>query len=697
MALSEDEEFELLAMERERAGQAPQAPNPPPLRAPAGARPSQADVRAAEPTLEPKEAQRVEEARFEAARKGWRAATKGVLKPGETENQAVAAWAKIRDPRETREQAETAQLVQTGELPQDESVAYAASKGLAAAGGFALAGPGGATGAEAVVRATSLLYNLKKAVDAGMDEDRAVEIFTTEFAKGMGTDAAFNFGIPLLGQILGKVPGLGTLGTKIKAAIEKRAGSISGTKPPLKDAKVASREALTTDPARKEAVRELSKRAGDGSYVPTPGQVEGRLGVTEATVQRAFPGTFDAQEKAMLGAADDMLRETTTPAAQMGAKDLGQTITTIADETQRAVKKRLRPAFQAADDLGVAVDMRNARIEASRALLEDSKVAGGRLKPAERADLEKIFEDLRTNPNMTPEAVLDFISRRKEIARSHTADGKPSEYFTGIMTKLATAADDAFTQSARAVGQPEVAANLLRARKQYGGMMETIYEDAVKQALKKNPEDIGRLFWQGGNVSEIEQLHRMLRMAEKEGVVGGAGAQKVKQDMARGFLQEGVRDVESAAKWLDTLKQDPLKRRTWDALTTGSDGQALRQAMDVVSHAAQIAGGSQMAGKVLIPFGRAAAGGLGVSYVTGVINPGMAAVGLSVAALMKAMATAYTRGDKGAINFITKVMRTNSVGTAAAAKATQALLPELERLAQKYDAADVFVSAEEAQ
>lgn len=648
---------------------------------PAAPRPSQADVRASEVPLSAKENQRVNETAFEAARQEY-LKKHGTLPRGKTQAQSISEFSGLPDPETTREQNMVEHAYETDEVEYENTPGYTPLKIAAGVGGFALGGPAGATVAESGVRYLALTQNLDKAVKAGaITEDRAWAILKGEMTKGGATDAAWNFGVPLLGHLVSKVPGAKWLGTKLESyAAEKLAGR---------------RLPLTDDPARKEAVEALAKRGGD--HIPTPGQVTGDAGITESAVRRASPGPFKRQEKALTGAADDMLRETTSPAGQMTREELGETITRLADDTQRAVKQRLRPAFQAADDLGVRVDVRPVRLAVSKALREDAKVAGGRLKPAERADLEKVFDDLRLNPSMTAEATLDFISRRKEVARAMTADGVPSKEFTGLMTRLAGLADGAYTSTARAVGQPKVAADLLRARRQYGDMIDTVYEDAMKQALKKvSPEDIGRLFWQPGNVTEIKQLHRMLRLAEREGVVGAAGAQKVKQDVARGFLQEGVRDVESAAKWLDEIKQNPLKRDTWNALTTGPEGKALRHAMEVVSHAAQIASksGFELAGGTIIPLQRAAGGGMGQSYVTGALRPGMVALGFSIVGVTRMLATAYTRGDTGVINLVARVLRANSAATGASAKAMQTLLPELEKAAKKYGA-DIFAKPAE--
>lgn len=680
-------------------GAAPPVPTAP--AAPGATRSSQADVRRSEAEATPMSRQAASEAAFEAARKGWRRATSGVLRPGQTEDQAVSEWAKITSPRETREQAETEHLRETGEYTESDSVGYHGAKGIAAIGGFVSGGPVGATAAEAIVRQTALVYNLDRAIKAGaIDEDRAAEIFVAELKKGVGTDALFNFGVPLAGQLLAKIPGAKWLGEKVKAALEKAAGkateglprTAAAPKPSARDVKLSELEALTEDPARKQAVRELGTRTKE--VVPTPGQVSGEAGAVEAATRKASPAPFQRQERQLTEAAEGVRQDVLNPAGQPSAKALGERITEVAEATQAAVKKRLRPAFDAADNLGVNVDMRAVVKNAQDALAKDKLVPGGRLKPSERADLEALVAELNPQPGgflkTTAEGTLDFVSRQKEKLRSISADGKPSSYYETVVKNLMDSANQSYAVAAGRAGKPEVAKNLLAAQKDYREMMETIYDDAVKAALKKNPEDIGRLFWQGGNVSEIEQLQRMLRIAEREGVASGAWSGKLTRDMARGFLQEAVRDVQSAAGWGAALKADPLKRRTWEALTQAPGGKQLRNAMAVLENAAQIASRSSisLAGGEIIPLGRA---GIGQGYVTSMMRPGLVLTGLSLTGLTRAMATAYTQGNKGIINSLAQVLRASSAGTAAAAKSLQAALPQLEKWAANNDLEDLFV------
>lgn len=678
MALTEAEELELLELEEQEAlAQAPRA--------------SQADVRAAEPVT-PMDRQRESERQFEAARQVY-LRKHGTLPRGKPQAQAISEMSGLPDPTTTREQAEIEHLRETGELTYGDSGLYQVAKPAAAIAGFAFGGPGAATAAEGLVRLQALAHNLDKAVKAGaIDEDRAAEILSNEMMKGSATDAAFNFGLPVLGQLIAKIPGVKWLGTKVRPLIERAIGS-SAPQQSLRDAKVESRVALTDDPARQQAVRELSGRVE--GFVPTPGQVRGEVGATETIVNKAFPAAFEKQEKALGEAAEGMRREFMYPGGQPSAKQLGERITSTADAVVKKTKERLRPTFQAADEIGVAVDMNPVAEVAKKALAEDAKVYGGKLTEAERAHLEKIVADNAKVATSSAEAALDFISVQKEKARSLNVDGKPTDAFAAVVRDLGKAADDAYSAAARGSGKGDVVRKLELARKDYRTMMETIYDDAVKQSLKKNPEDVGRLFWQAGNQSEIEQLHKVLALAQKEGAVGKGYADKMKRDVTRGFLQEAVQDVKAASEWSKTLAKDPKKARTWEALTAGPEGKALRDGMKVLEHASQMAAlRSTAKDKSFIPLGRAASGGLGVSYVTGVIHPGMAVIGLSIAGTMKAMSTAYTHGDKGAINLLARVLRTNSAGTAAAAKAMQSMLPDLEKLAAEYGAEDMFVGEE---
>src|SRR3990167_2851689 len=233
---------------------------------------------------------------FDEAITRWTATTGGVLrKPGQNVRQATAEWAGIPDPEPERSMAEIEELAQGGELQYGGSVPYAASKTLASMGGFALGGPFGATGAEALVRQTALAYNLKKAMDAGaVTEDRAAEIFAKEMSSGTTEDLAWNFAVPMLGQILKRVPGV--RGLVAKVAQKLKPGAVPDADlAAQRAAKLATGTKGAETPAAKQAVEELSARTGP--FVLTPGQVTGEAGLAERTARVAGKSAFAAQEK----------------------------------------------------------------------------------------------------------------------------------------------------------------------------------------------------------------------------------------------------------------------------------------------------------------------------------------------------------------------------------------------------------------
>jgi hypothetical protein len=660
------------------------------------------------------------------------------------------------------------------------------------------------------VRYLSLVENLQRAVEAGaIDEARAAQIMRDSLTKGAATDAAFNFGLPIVGQGIGwlakKVPAAKWLRQVADAVIPKGA-----TIDAAKQAKVDKLAGKAATPERAQAVRELAKRT-DADFVPTPAQIKGESGAVEATVNKAFPAPFERQEKALDAASEKMRRELLYPDGQPTRQTIGERIVDIAENAAKAVKTRLRPTFNAADNLGVRVDFGEvekmardalakaervptntpqqvkevealrklvdwfetravrdgaaplqeqkaelARLLASRdlarqewgkfksfearqqylgdnfypvpgqprvpgkysahperaaegaaAAAEAEAIARKRLADADAllpriGELQASIGALEGRPLLKAEDALDFMSAQKAGLRA-SPEWTPSTHFETFVNSLISKADEAYNVAAAKSGNANVVRDLNQARTEYRHMMETVFDDAMKQALKKGssggPEDIGQHLWQNGKVSRIEQLDEMLKLGVKEKSLTADAAEAMRRDVTRGFLQEAVKNVDGAANFSKKLAENARLAETWDVLTRSPAGRQLKDGMKVLEEAAQMAK-LRDSSKNYIPLlgvasGRAAQGGLGVSYVTGTINAGMAIAGLSIAGMMKAMATAYTHGDRGAINLMTRVLKSYSAGTGASAQALKTLLPDLEGIAQKYGAEDIFVPVEQ--
>jgi hypothetical protein len=664
-------------------------------------RASQADVRAAEPphTLA---AQDAAERGYEAALREWMKTPTGTAynRTGADVRKHFSRLTGRPDPRAGRERAKVQHAAETGEIVYEDNLAYQLGKPLASMAGFAFGGPAGATGAEAGVRALALTENLTLAVRHGaIDEERAQQIFIDEMKKGTVTDAAWNIGTPVavdaVGWLLQKVPGA----TWLKGLADKAMG-----KKDMRAEKIAERAALAKTPAGAQAVKEVSRRIGP-DQVLTPGQVTGQAPIGEIAARTAHPKVFTKGEEAVDTAVEGMRRDALYPGGQPKRKVLGERVVEAAEETARAVKDRLRPVFQEADNAGIAIDMSDVAKVADEALKKDSAVLGrGKLTETERAHLQSIVDGAKDWPTSSSEAALDFISVQKEKLRKLNQDGVPSKYFETVVGRLTRAADDAFTAAVRQGGRGDIVRKLELARQDYRHMSETIFDDAMKAALKKGgagaPEDIGQYLWQNGKVSRIEQLDELLRLGQKEGAVSRAAAEKMQRDVTRGFLQEAVKNVDDAATFSKRLAEQPRLAETWEVLTAAPAGKQLKDVMSVLEEAAKIArnNNSKLAdtlGVGAIPVARAARGGLGVSYVTGVLHPGMAVVGLSIDASTRMAATAYTHGNKGVLNSLVKVLRLRDAPTPAATQALRAALAEIEKFAVENGITDIFVGEEE--
>lgn len=665
---------------------------------PAPIRASQADVRKSEPPMA-----LIEQ---EASERGWDAARRdyikkhGVLTKGKTQSQAITDATGLRDPAETRRDAEAQHAIDTGELIYGDSAFYNIAKPAAAIGGFAVKGPTGALGAEALVRATAIAYNLNAAMDKGMDPEQAGDLFVNELAKGIGIDGLFNFGAPIIGHVIAKIPGVQRMGDAIQRAIARRMGA--SPKPGLRAQKLEELKRMTPDPKRKAAIGELAKRVPDDT-IPTPGQVTGKSGVLERRTYEAFPSEFEEQKEVLETAAEQFRKNVVDPNSQPTTQRLGEQIDRFVESTVKATKDRLRPTFEAANNANMVVDMKSIADIARDALRKNKMVMGrGKLTDAEVAHLKKIIDGYKFQPWRNAEATLDFLSVQKEMLRKLNPDAQPSKLFSIVVGDMEKAAKASFDESARRTGQTGLVKTLEQAWRDYRVMNESAYTGAMKQVLKKggdSAEDIGSYLWAKGKVSRIDDLDDMLKLGAREGVASQQAIDKLRRNVARGFLRQGVQNVDQAANWSKSLA-DPERRATWDALTRDPLGRSLRDSMEVLEHAAQIAAKTpahQQSKFLGVPTSRAIGGGLGISWVTFGFNPVLFGAGLGLAGTTRLLATAYVHGDKGTINLIDKVLRLNSAGTGAAIKALQAALPELKAAADKYNVTDLFIPADEEQ
>ena len=686
-------------------------------------RASQASVRASEP-VSARERQSNAERQFAAARDAWMQATGGRLKPGQDERQAVAEFSGLQDPRETSEQAMVETIGEEKVVPESDSVGYGAAKLLAGGAGFMTGGPAGATGMQGLVDVAVIVGNLDKAVKAGhITQDEAAEIGLRELGKRVGTDAVMNYGLPLLAK------GMGALmpqWLKDKAGSLAQKGIAKATEglpkapaaAPAASPEVARRAeelaALTTNPQRRQAVRELAQRSG--GQMPTPGQITGDAGKLETAARTTNPAMFQKAEDTFVEATEKAREELIRPVGQGTRQEFGRGVLKTLDDVEKAVKTRTGQIFDKAQGVEGRVNMQGVLDAIDNTLATDLRSAQRLLSPAERADLEKL-RNLMMPDEFAPEVstvvsasgkpfpmgdmevpqasmalkdAMNFISGNKARLRSVNPDGKAGNTYSALISRINKETDDAALATIEKAS-PALRGELKGARADYREMMENVYDDAGKAALKALPEDILRKFTQTGNVSEIQQYQTMLRIAQREGKIGSEEVTKANQRLARGFLDGVAKDSDALAKWSAKLRADTPLRETWNAITEAPGGAEIKAAMGVLEQMAQVARSEGMTtGGQFIPLTRAQHGGLGVSLVTGTIRPGLILTGVGLTGATKALATMYTQAEKGMLNHMMRALRATQAGTPAAIEGAKASFQAISKWAEENGQEDPF-------
>jgi len=658
----------------------------------------------------------------EALFKKWYAIGGGALKPGQSQEQAVAE----AFPEEVKSLADRMAKVGLGQkwrriLGGLGAAGGALLGGLATGGrpgpGAAAAIAGGSALGTAAGSAAGSWLDVQAAENAGaVSPQEAAQYIKDNVIEDVAFDAAGNLFFFGAGKVMKVVASpavraklanlaLERAGAKGAATAERAAagkrlqaetGRLVG-----ETAEQAARYAEDLD-ASARAARELTARSG--GYKPTKGQITGESGMFEELSRGGSPEVYRKQAAALERGAESLRRDVLdTP---LSRTDVGSKVKQTAEAAKRAVEARTKPVFEEADRIGVKVDMTGIVQRIERILAENEAAGRKALSPREVMELKdtlKAFSPAKdTAPQLlsatgeamervTPDVVettaqgaQDFIKGLKRTLRATASDGPPSGPYRKLVGDLVGEADAAYTAAiarhpeARASG---LSGRLAKAREDYRGMMGTIFDDdAVQSALASNPEDVGKLFWQRGEVTAADELDKLLRLARKEGQLDEAGDQELRRRVLLGFLRDAAPDTNAAARWSNTMGND-AKRETFEKLVklAGADGKELAAGMKVIEQAAQIARtGSATLGADLGTLSNAP-GRAGVGVMFGYMNPVTAAAVGGAAALTRAFATASVNADKGMVNAILKVARASVNKEAANSTAIRKLVEDIAR------------------
>ena len=683
--LQRDVEFTRRKVEalRKRAGvQTPVAPAPPPM--PPAPEPSADPKPAAGPTV-----RGLEEAQRErAARKERAAALRRLVQDLEEQGQPEDVIAPLR----AEADAAAAEAERTG-------VGTAWRTGLGIAGGTlgtlggalagSVAGPLGVTGGG--LAGSALGTGLGSYLGTKLDIAASADSISAEDAEQLLHDnvvedvlldtagnALFFVGgkalrvamTPRLREVMARVMHRRRAAQRVATAVEAATAQAKiGRAPP--DAPSAAAE----------AVRTLGRYERD--VVPTPGQITGRPSPVERVVRSMHPYAFLEAEDALRQGAEAIRRDVVGANVPQARQALGESVQTLAEVVERAVKQRTGPVFERAQRDAGTVDYRGVRDIIARELAAHERTPGGKFRSSEAALLRNMAEGLGAvekealaeglgavekgvRADAVPfETALAFLSTNKARLRDTADATAPSGPFRKTLADIVQAASEA--EDVALAGMPS-SQPLREARDAYRTLMATKYGDELAKVLARPPEDVGEYFWKKGTVQEIAALNRLIKLAEAEKAVAPEAASELRAKLMRGFLAQAVPDVDAAATWSKKLGADPRLRDTWQALlaTDPAVAREVNRNMRMLEEVAKIAS------RTNADLGLKGGSYLGnlpqrslVGALAGFISPTYAVLVFSAEFLTGAMALAATRGDLKALRSIRAVLGAMRAGDRA--------------------------------
>lgn len=528
--------------------------------------------------------------------------------------------------------------------------------GGAALGGWT--GPGAiATGMAGSVAGTGLGSALGSAIDTRLATDitreEAIQRMKSGAVEDMAWDAAGNLILFGGGKVL------------------KLAGVTPAWLAGLKKSKILE----GADDVTKRAVAGIEQRAGGARVAPM--QITDEPGFLDRASKALAPDVYERQARQVKGAVETMRDELLQPTDPRAAQKLGQTVVDTAEDYVRGVKAETAPVFRAAGEAVVTVDARPVQEYAAEVLARAKGTLGerGNLRPGDIAWLQSIVDG---RAGLSAQGALDSISELKRLARAETAEGVPPEYLKVVLKDMEKLLDSQYNVAIaglkREGATKNLADELLAARQKYRVMNETVYDDTIKQALRSEPENIGRMLWQSGQVSRIDDLKGLVDNALKQGTLKPLDAELLYRNVAQGFLEENLTSVERLAALSERLR-DPKFRRTFEALADLSPAtrSLLKDDMAVLSRAAKISMQNMPSTAPSTMFR------MTTPVVAGVTAGTIASAGaaIPIMALLHALSVARTQQNKGVINQLHRLATLAPVGTPASQQAARELLIKL--------------------
>lgn len=248
----------------------------------------------------------------------------------------------------------------------------------------------------------------------------------------------------------------------------------------------------------------------------------------------------------------------------------GDVLKSFINGGQEALSKEVKPIYQRIfKDVDSKVTTFPIKSWATQELSNPQGLTAG-----QRSILNEV-KDLP--PSLSMENMHDIRSRwlaenRDKYLSESNKDSRASKTISDLVGKI----DNSMDVSAGRILDKDTYKEYQRVTKTYRDGIQGLQSDAINEAMKKDPEQVGAFLFKSGNETPIQDLFKSVSAASN---LSNKPSKEIIDSLRYGYLQAMVNTPENMLKFAKNLEQDVKFKNTFNMLFNGTEQKAAIEAM----------------------------------------------------------------------------------------------------------------------
>ncbi len=298
----------------------------------------------------------------------------------------------------------------------------------------------------------------------------------------------------------------------------------------------------------------------------------------------ATAGIYKAKEKeigdALESGAQNLLKQfTTSPDFAMALKQgtsaqkaSGQVLQGFIKEGETALSDAVKPLYDKIwGDKDSKVSMFPLVSYAKRELADPAKLTAGQKSILKELENLPPTVDIKTLHDIRSRWLAE--NRDKYSSMGTEKDSRAVSTISSVISKLDEAADF----SAERTLSPDTLRRYKSVTKRYREGIQGLNTEAVQEAMKLDPEQVGSYLFQSGRETPVNDLYKSIATAGK---LSGKSSKEVMDSLRYGYMQAATNTPENILKFANNLEQDQAAKNTFNVMFDDKQKQAITAMAD---------------------------------------------------------------------------------------------------------------------